>query len=190
MSIEHIQHYLEQYVSGERLKHVYRVTDMAIRLAEQHGISVEKAQVAALLHDIAKQLSSEELKAWIEKGGQDEAVLTYHKELWHAKAGAVMVEQDLSITDATILQAIRYHTTGREGMTCLEQIIYIADLIEEGRIFPGVERLRSIAMNRSLEETMAACIHHSVSYLIQQQTVIHPDSFACYNDWMKKNEGK
>ncbi|MCP6368247.1 bis(5'-nucleosyl)-tetraphosphatase (symmetrical) YqeK, partial [Klebsiella pneumoniae] len=66
-------------------------------------------------------------------------------ELWHAPVGAFLVRNEVGITDKEVLDAIAYHTSGRPGMTLLEKIVYVADYIEPGRRFPGVDEVRELA---------------------------------------------
>lgn len=76
-------------------------------------------------------------------------------------------EKEFNIDDEDILNAIKFHTTGRAGMSDLEKIIYISDMIEPSRNFPGVEDLRKIA-NIDLEEGMLSCVQHSMAFLIKK----------------------
>lgn len=132
------------YLKYKRIPHVLGVEQEAIRLAERYGGDVEKARVAALLHDCTKKLSLQEQLALCEK---------YHLELdemeqWalkllHSKTGAA-IARDVYGVDDEIYNAIFYHTTGRVNMTKLEKIVYLADYIEPSRDFPGVDELRKV----------------------------------------------
>ena len=75
----------------------------------------------------------------------DRRLLSFHHELWHGPVGAMIARKEFGVTDEDMLNAIRFHTTGRAGMSPLEKLIYIADMIEPGRDFPGVETLRELA---------------------------------------------
>ncbi|MFD1207036.1 MULTISPECIES: bis(5'-nucleosyl)-tetraphosphatase (symmetrical) YqeK [Sporosarcina] len=169
-----------------RFEHVLRVAHTAVELADRFGLSVEKAEKAALIHDIAKFMEPVKLRKKLEESEHDERLLHYHHELWHAPVGAMIAEEEFGVTDEDVLNAIRYHTTGRAGMSDIEKVIYIADLIEPNRQFPGVEQLRTEA-EKSLEESMKACIIHSVQYLVSKQVPVFPDSFECYNEYVLSN---
>ena len=110
-------------------------------------------------------------------------LLDFHSELWHAPVGAYLVEQEAGITDREILDAIKYHTTGRIGMTLLEKIVYLADYIEPGRSFPGVDEVREMAKN-SLDAAMIGAVRNSIVFLINKKQAIYPDTFYTYNDLM------
>ena len=121
----------------------------------------------------------------IENSEEDRKLLSFHHELWHAAVGRIIAEEEYGVKDRDVLNAIRFHTTGRAGMSTLEKLIYIADLIEPGRDFPGIENLRNIA-NQSIDEAMKACIVHSVAYLIERRVAVFPDSIECYNEHVQR----
>ncbi|WP_040228880.1 bis(5'-nucleosyl)-tetraphosphatase (symmetrical) YqeK [Bhargavaea cecembensis] len=164
-----------------RFEHVLRVADEAVRLAERFGIDREQAKTAALLHDVAKAMPKDELRRLVSSEGDPQGVLDFHHELWHAPAGALIAEQEFGIRDKAILDAIRFHTTGRKGMSGLEQVVYVADMIEPGRDFPGVGELREAA-RESLKESVLACSAHNIRYLAGKRAQIHPDTLECFND--------
>lgn len=176
---------LEKRLPRKRFEHVLRVTEMAKELAARYRVPEEKAEQAALFHDIAKFMEPTDMRRLIEENGEDDKLLTFHHELWHAAAGRIIAEQEFGVKDPDVLNAIRYHTTGRTGMSVLEKVIYIADLIEPGRNFPGIEDLRSVA-NRDIDEAMKACIVHSVLYLINKHVAVFPDSIECYNEHVQR----
>lgn len=125
-----------------RIPHVLGTEQEAVHLAERWGADVEKAQRAALLHDCTKKLGLEEQLALAERYGVPlDALEQETLKLLHAKTGAAVAEAAFG-TDRELTDAIRWHTTGRAGMTLLEKIVYLADYIEPTRDFPGVEELR------------------------------------------------
>jgi predicted HD superfamily hydrolase involved in NAD metabolism len=164
-----------------RYQHVLRVTETAMILADRFGENKEKAETAALLHDVAKAMPKEELRRIVQSEGDPAAVLGFHHELWHGPAGAVITRDEFGIRDADILAAVRFHTTGRAGMSRLEKIIFIADMIEPGRDFPGADQLRAAAA-QSLDSALTACSAHNLKYLASVRAAIHPDTLRCYND--------
>lgn len=132
------------YLKGKRVPHVLGTEQEAVRLAERYGADVGKAQTAALLHDCTKKLDMEEQLALCRHYGigLDELEKKALK-LLHARTGAA-IARDVFGVDDEIYSAIRWHTTGRAGMTLLEKVIYLADYIEPSRDFPGVEALRRV----------------------------------------------
>lgn len=102
--------------------------------------------------------------------------MNYNNAIWHGLVGASFVERELGITDAEILHAIRVHTTGAAKMSLLDKIIYVADYIEPGRDFPGVQDARAIAW-ADLDEAVAFETKHTLAHLLaQEQQVIQKQS--------------
>lgn len=183
MDVELLKEELQKRLPTKRYDHVLRVTATAIALAERYAIPVWKAEQAALFHDFAKFMDKAELKMFLVQGNEDPRLLSFHHELWHAPVGAIIAQNQFGMTDIDILNAIRYHTTGRAKMSALEKLIYVADMIEPGRVFPGVEALRTMA-EESLDSAMEACIYQSVQFLIHKRAPVFPDSLDCYNEFV------
>lgn len=178
----HVKEALVKRLPTHRFEHVLRVTALAKQLAKKYGVSVQDAEQAALFHDIAKCMDKETLRHRLAAGGGDERLFTFHHELWHGPVGAMIARDEFGVRNEDVLHAVRYHTTGRASMSTLEKIIFVADLIEPGRNFPGVEDLRKLA-DTSIEAAMDASICHSIQYLVSKRAAIFPDTFDCYNEY-------
>ena len=178
---------LSKRLSSGRFDHVLRVTETAQHLALLHGVSVDKAELAALFHDIAKCMDPTSLRLLMIEDKVDQRLFNFHHELWHASAGAIIAANEFNVKDQEVLNAIKYHTTGRAGMSNLEKVIYVADMTEPGRNFPGVENLRELATD-NLEKAMGACIHQSVQFLVKKGVPVFPDSIDCYNEHVIREE--
>lgn len=172
-------------LTPKRFVHSLAVADQAEHLAKKYGADPQKARVAGLLHDILKDTDRDSQLQIL----QDFDILldTVEKKapkLWHARAGAVFVENILGIHDAEILDAIRYHTTGREGMSPLEVVLYLADFTSADRDYPDVD-----VMRRLTEEDLHAAMDYALAYTIadlrEQGRDVHPDTLACYQEWRK-----
>lgn len=172
-------------MSEQRFKHVLGVEETAVALAKKYGASPEKASIAALTHDYAKERPDEEFKMVIVRDGFDPELLNYNNAIWHGLVGASFVERELGITDAEILHAIRVHTTGAAKMSLLDKIIYVADYIEPGRDFPGVQDARAIAW-ADLDEAVAFETKHTLAHLLAQEQQIYPKTIETYNYWVAK----
>ena len=143
LSVEEIKKYLKENLKESRYNHTLGVCEIALELAELNGVSKEKAEIAALAHDVAKNLSKEEMMKII----KDNNIILSNVEkenmnLWHSIIAPIVAEEKLGITDEDILDAVRWHTTGKENMSTLDKIIYIADMIEPSRTYDGVEEIR------------------------------------------------
>ncbi|MFR3686834.1 MAG: bis(5'-nucleosyl)-tetraphosphatase (symmetrical) YqeK [Enterococcus sp.] len=176
---------VQMRMSERRFKHVLGVEETAVALAERYGSSPEKASIAALTHDYAKECSDEEFKLAITQGNYEDKteLLKYGNDIWHGLVGADFVARELEITDEEILNAIRLHTTGAAEMTLLDKIIYVADYIEPGRNFPGVEDARVIAFS-DLDQAVAFETKHTLAHLIESETPVYPKTIETYNRWV------
>lgn len=174
---------IQMKMSERRFKHVLGVEETAIALAEKYGCSSEKASIAALTHDYAKERPDDEFISVIKRDDYDPALLDYGNAIWHGIVGAAFVEKELGITDEEILHAIRVHTTGAAKMSLLDKIIYVADYIEPGRVFPGVKEARKLALI-DLDEAVAFETKHTLAYLIEQEQQIYPKTIETYNQWV------
>jgi len=174
-------------LTEHRYQHTLGVMETAISLAEKYGADVKKAEIAAIFHDYAKFRPKDEMKEIIMSQGLPQDLLLYNTELWHAPVGAYLVEKEAGVSDNEVLDAIRYHTSGRPNMTLLEKVIYLADYIEPGRHFPGVEEVREIA-NENLEKALIKAIQNTILFLMKKNQTIYPDTFYTYNDLIQKLE--
>ncbi|MBF8807779.1 MAG: bis(5'-nucleosyl)-tetraphosphatase (symmetrical) YqeK [Enterococcus lacertideformus] len=184
-SRERLMQKVQMRMSEHRFKHVLGVEETAIALAAKYGCSTEKASIAALTHDYAKERPDDEFIFVIQREGYDPELLRYGNAIWHGLVGATFVERELGITNEEILQAIRVHTTGAAQMSLLDKIIYVADYIESGRSFPGVQDAREIAL-LDLDEAVAFETKHTLAHLIEQEQQIYPKTIETYNYWVAK----
>ncbi|MCY7860172.1 bis(5'-nucleosyl)-tetraphosphatase (symmetrical) YqeK [Bacillus haynesii] len=171
---------VQEQLTEQRYIHTVGVMETAVKLAERFGADVKKAETAAIFHDYAKFRPKEEMKQIILDGGGPLEVLDFHHELWHAPAGAALVKTEVGITDEDILSAIRFHTSGRPNMTLLEKVIYVADYIEPGRRFPGVEEVRTLA-EEDLDSALIQALKNTIIFLISKNQAVYPETVATYN---------
>ncbi|MFD0715042.1 bis(5'-nucleosyl)-tetraphosphatase (symmetrical) YqeK [Paenibacillus sp. GCM10027626] len=169
----------------KRWIHTLGVMETAVQLAERFGADAEKAERAAILHDVAKYWPTSRMELIIREKGLPGELLLYDKELWHAPVGAVVAESDYGVADIEVLDAIRYHTSGREQMTLLDKVVCLADYMEPGRAFPGVERIRELA-EVSLDEALLAGFDSTIGFLLAKGKRIFPLTVAARNDLILK----
>lgn len=166
----------------KRFEHTLGVTYTAACLAMCYDVDTERAEIAGLLHDCAKCLSNDK-KVELCKKQSIEINMTEAKNpfLLHAKAGAYLAQYKYGIGDEDILNAVRYHTTGRPGMSTLEKIIFIADYIEPGRDHSArLPELRRLAF-RDLDRAMAEILKDTLSYLDGSENEIDPMTRKTYD---------
>ena len=160
------------YLKYQRIPHVLGTEQEAIRLAERYGADVEKARVAALLHDCTKKLNMEQQLELCRRYGIELDELEQKAlKLLHAKTGAA-VARDVFGVDEDIYSAIWWHTTGHGDMTLLEKIIYLADYIEPSRNFPGVDKLRR-ACYKDLDEGLLLGLEMTIQEMTDMGNPVH-----------------
>ncbi|MHC0035840.1 bis(5'-nucleosyl)-tetraphosphatase (symmetrical) YqeK [Pseudoneobacillus sp. C159] len=180
---------VKKELTEHRFTHTVGVMETAIELAKNYGADPKKAELAAIFHDYAKFRSKVEMRQIILAEKMDTELLLHNEELWHAPVGAYLVEKEVGICDSEILDAIRFHTSGRPKMTLLEKVIYVADYIEPGRHFPGVEEARELAMV-NLDDTLIKAIQNTIIFLLKKNQPIYPDTFLTYNELLKERKDK
>jgi len=188
MKISEAIQFVQPQMTEKRFQHTLRVAETAVQLARKYGIDPYQAELAAVLHDYAKCRDLNELKRWIEASALPKDLVLYHHELWHGPVGALLVKRELGIRDPEVLDAIHYHTTGRAHMSQLELVVFLADYIEPGRNFDGLEAVRQ-ASEESLLKGAWLASKNTIRYLMEKQGTIYPDSFHAYNDLTKKVHG-
>lgn len=150
---------VKKYLTEERWQHTMRVAQTAAEHARLAGVYEYDAVIAAALHDCAKYLSpqAEELKGFVPPENIPAPVI-------HQFAGAFVAEHTFGIKDGAVLNAIRYHTTGRENMSGLEKLIFLSDLLEDGRDFDGVEKLRK-KFARDIDGCLYSALENQLKHL-------------------------
>ena len=157
---------LRQRLKRSRFDHTLGVRDTAVRLARLYGCDEEKAEKAALLHDFTKNLSLEESNALVERYHLG-AKYRDNPNLAHSQTAAALLEEEYGVRDREILDAIACHTVGKPNMNVLEKILYVADTIEPGRSFPGVEELRALAF-RDIDQACIKILDRSIQFVLSK----------------------
>lgn len=179
---------IKKMLGSERYQHTKLVLKAALKLAEETGVEKLKVEKAALLHDIAKNKNSEELKMILKESNWevDKLELSINPVL-HAPAGAVIAANVFGIRDQEILEAIRYHTLGHPEMGKLARIIYAADFIAEDRSFVGLDEIREL-IARDFESGLYLITTHIFKYQLEQNNYIHPYSNDFRNKLLKRSD--
>ncbi len=168
-------------LTEQRFIHSLNVADCARELALKYGADPNKAYTAGILHDSCKNLeSSVQLQYMLENNVTLSEYELAAPKLFHAICGRVFAEKEIGCDDEEILDAIRYHTTGRSNMTLLEKVVFIADFIGKERNYDGVEVMREKAF-RSLDEAIVEGLSFTIIDLIKKERLVHPDTMGAYN---------
>ena len=182
MTIDEMRRELQRRLKRGRFAHSIGVANTAVKLAKRFGVDETKAYVAGLLHDCAREFENDELPAQADirgiKIGDVERAMPL---LLHPYIGAKMIREIYGVDDAEISQAIWRHTVGAADMTALDKIIYFADMIEPNRNYPGVEKLRDLAETAPLDEILLTALSESIIFVVQKNSLVHPDTIAARN---------
>ena len=182
---------LEQELSYKRFIHTLSVAGTASSLAMCYGADLEKAETAGLLHDCAKCMDVRKMQKVCEKAGL--TVSSFEADsgsLLHSKAGSVLAAEKYEITDPDMINAIRYHTTGRPGMSLLEKIIFVADYIEPGRFTAkNLPLIRRLAFS-DIDEALMKILYDTLVYLNSTGLVVDPMTQKTYDYYKQIFEEK
>ena len=150
-------------LSAKRYQHTLNVRRMAVKLAKRWGADPEKAALAALLHDTAKELPREEMLQIL----KDNAIMAENAQnrpspVWHGICAAILAQTQWGVEDEEVLSAIRCHTTGKPGMSLLDEIVFLADMTSAERDYPEVDYLRKLEkedIHRAMREALEMNLH-------------------------------
>ncbi len=190
-SVDQIIEYLKNNLSEKRFLHTMGVAETAKVLADRWGVEPFRAYVAGLVHDCAKEVPFDETIRLLEESGFDLSPLEKSTPgILHAPLGAILAKEIFDIDDEEILCAVKYHTTGRENMSVLEKIIYIADFIEPNRSYSEAEEVRTLA-KIDIDKAALREADMVIKFNIAKGKMLHPDTIYTRNYLLKIiNEGK
>lgn len=189
LSFSECERRLQSTLSIERYIHTMGVVKAADKLAQRYGCDRQKARMAALLHDCAKDFPPDMKRRFCKEYHVDvDEIMLETIDLTHAFLGAEVAKRDYGVEDEEILNAIKYHTTGKPDMTLLEKIVFIADYIEEGRKkFDTLEESRRLAFE-NIDKAMAFILKHTIEYVKQRGRTLHHLSVSAYEYYKKFEE--
>lgn len=183
MDIKEIETDLSNKLSKKRFIHTLGVVNSAMYLAKKYSANIEDAHLAALLHDCAKEIPLLEMRDLVADLPCDQDML-HSGALLHGLAGMVLANTQYGVTNPDILEAIRVHTTGKENMSKLDKIIFLADYIEPNRNFPGVNDIR-LAAEQSLDAGVLCGFDMTIRHLIDSGDSIYPLTILSRNDLLR-----
>lgn len=177
--------FLKGRLQEKRFKHSLGVMNMAERLARKYNVDVEEAKIAGLLHDCAKNMSNQELIEYCQNNGIEiDDIKMQSPGILHADVGADIAKKKFNVSDE-VKESILYHTLANETMTDLDKIIYISDLIEEGRDLEGLDKIREMAFI-SLDKTLVMALEYCMENVKQVGKNIHKQSIDALNAAKKR----
>lgn len=184
---ETILGWLSEQVPESRLQHILRVEKMAHELATDYQLDGTKAQLAGLMHDLAKNFQPQVLwKMANEEGLPVDEVLKANPHLLHADVSAILARKEFGVEDEEILQAIANHTLGTPGMDDLSCTVYLADSLEPGRgNTTELESLRTLC-KENLYRAVWQTSDYSIKHLLAHGRLIHPRTISTRNWFLQK----
>ena len=183
MTVEEMRDKLQRRLKKSRFIHSIGVANTAVKLAKKFSVDTEKAYIAGLLHDCAREFENAELPEQAEKRGIKIGEIEKAVPLLlHAYIGSKMITEIYEVNDAEISQAIYRHTVGAKNMSDLDKIIYFADMIEPNRNYPGVDKLRNLAeTSNNLDEIILTALNESIIFVTRKNSLLHPDTIEARN---------
>ncbi len=182
-NVDEMKDYLREHLSKKRFVHSLNVADECLALARIYGEDEEKCYFAGLIHDICKEIPSENQREMVIKSrfevGQSELS---SKALWHSIAGAWYAENVIGISDKDIINAIRFHTVGRAGMKRIEEIVYLGDLVSADRTYKDVKRMKKLAYT-DINKAMLEALKFSITSVLEKDGYIPNHTTEAYNQY-------
>jgi len=180
--IDEVTDYVKSRMSNKRFNHVLGVVETAKELAKQHSVNLKDAEVAALVHDVAKEQPLKQTSAILRLVGED-SYLKHSDKVWHAPMGAIVAEKVFMIENKDILNAIKYHTTGRPKMSELEKVIFVADYTEPNRTYEGCIAVRKFWGD--LDKATCQILKQKIAKTTAGTGLTHPDTLNAYEYYRK-----
>lgn len=167
-----IKKMLKNNLSDYRYNHSLRVMEEASNLAKHYNGDVEKCMVVALVHDMCKEYTDKENEEFIKKYNlPKELLLEENKKIVHGYVASILVKEKYNFTKDMVL-AVRYHTTGYPNMDLLAKIVYLADKIEKGKNYIGIEDERTLAY-KDIDEAIILCLKNQIKKLTGENKKIN-----------------
>lgn len=181
-SYEYYKNELEKILSPKRFNHCVNVSLMAEKLAKNYGVDSEKAKLAGLLHDLCKEKPDKENIEILKKNGYFSSSDKISAiKILHGPAASFLLKEKYDITDSDILNAVKYHSTGRKNMTLFEKIIFTADYVSSERDWPNVEEVRNLAFKNIDEAVLIKCVC-AIKKCINNSQSININTAELYNE--------
>ena len=182
MNLKQAKELVRGRLSDKRYEHTINVKKMAVKLAKRYGADEEKAALAAILHDSAKEISKDEMREIMRQYPQyAEGGEIRPTPVWHGICASILARTQWGVEDEAILSAIACHTAGKPGMSKLDKIVYLADMTSAERDWPGVNKLRKLEL-KDLDAAMLAALKQTNDFVLSQGKPLDPVSKAAYDD--------
>lgn len=181
--LDYLRRYIRPLMTDYRYRHSLGVEKQAVKMARRFGADQRKAALAGILHDVCKDMPKGALLQNILESGIINGIdFKASPQLIHSYAGALYLQSHMDIHDTEVIEAVRYHTTARAGMSLLETVVYLADLTSEDREYPDVGEMRRLC-DTDLRKAMIHALTHTVKELTRKQKPICPDTLGACKEY-------
>ncbi len=181
--LDYLRRYIRPLMTDYRYRHSLGVEKQAVKMARRFGADQRKAALAGILHDVCKDMPKGALLQNILESGIINGIdFKASPQLIHSYAGALYLQSHMDIHDLEVIEAVRYHTTARAGMSLLETVVYLADLTSEDREYPDVGEMRRLC-DTDLRKAMIHALTHTVKELTRKQKPICPDTLGACKEY-------
>ena len=175
--------FIKKSLPEKRLKHTANVILTALCKTKELGLDKQKVILSAMLHDCAKYIDYKNVKGFVLPEGVPAPVV-------HSYLGEYIARTVLGVTDSEVLDAICYHTSGKPNMSTLSKLIFVADMIEEGRDYLGVEKLRELYYQGDFENCFIECLKEEVLHLLNKKEYVYKLTLDAYDYYVKGDKGE
>ncbi|MCX7812942.1 MAG: bis(5'-nucleosyl)-tetraphosphatase (symmetrical) YqeK [Pseudothermotoga sp.] len=187
--VEKLSQFLNLLVGPKRLRHILSCSEFARKLAKIHKIDEQKVLLACLSHDMFRDIPAPRLLRMAEAYNIEPSELELkHPVLLHGKIAAEYLKRRFKIEDVEVLEAVAYHTSGRAGVSSVAKIVFLADALEENRVYEEVEELRKLA-EHDLDEALIRTLRSKVCYAMKKEYLLLPETIEMWN-WLLRNKRK
>ncbi|MCS7175162.1 bis(5'-nucleosyl)-tetraphosphatase (symmetrical) YqeK [Pseudothermotoga sp.] len=187
--VEKLSQFLNLLVGPKRLRHILSCSEFARKLAKIHKIDEQKVLLACLSHDMFRDTPAPKLLRMAEAYNIEPSELELkHPVLLHGKIAAEYLKRRFKIEDVEVLEAVAYHTSGRAGVSSVAKIVFLADALEENRVYEEVEELRKLA-EHDLDEALIRTLRSKVCYAMKKEYLLLPETIEMWN-WLLRNKRK
>lgn len=185
MKFEEIKEDVKERISEHRFEHVCGVMKVAEELSKIYKVDLEKVKIAAIAHDVAKEMKDEDVKKFCEDNNIELGEIVNYPKVIHSHVGAYIAKVEYGIEDEDILNAIKYHTTGRPEMSMLEKVIYLADFLDESRDHEKYQeiydKVKDLTYGGQIDEAMKYTLERTIMYLQGNIYIDTVNAYSFYN---------
>ncbi len=167
-------------------EHIERSREVGSSLARHHNVDATRVDIGLAAHDLARALNGDALLQQAERYGlQLHSVEQRSPILLHGLIAALWLERDHGFDDEDVLEAVRWHTTGRRGMGEIAKAVFLADKLDPNKVrrYPYLNEVQRLA-EEGLDRAILEYLDQGLLYFVRARELIHPESVELRNELM------